>query len=108
MTTCNKFEIDPEYEEEAVVVAFNKAKQAAADIMASPGDYMTHQFRKAIENLEAAYQAVQDFATGIASIQSSTFKTQTEAYDLNGRKVANVKNLPRGIYIIGGRKVLVK
>ena len=108
LTTCNKFEIDPEYEEEAVVVAFNKAKQAAADIMASPGDYMTHQFRKAIDNLEAAYQAVQDFATGIASIPGSESTIHNEAYDLNGRKVANVKNLPRGIYIIGGRKVLVK
>ena len=108
LTTCNKFTIDPEYEEEAVVVAFNKAKQAAADIMASPGDYMTHQFRKAIENLEAAYQAVQDFATGIASIPGSESTIRNEAYDLNGRKVANVKNLPRGIYIIGGRKVLVK
>ena len=58
LTECNKLVIYPEYEDEAVYVAFNKAKQAAADIMASPNDYMTHEFRKAIDNLEAAYQAV--------------------------------------------------
>lgn len=58
LTTCNKVYIDPKCEEEPVYAAFIKAIQAAEDIMASPGDYMTHHFSKAIENLEAAYQAV--------------------------------------------------
>ena len=107
LTACNKFVVNPEDEELDVFVAFNTAKQAAAEILDNPGNYKTHQFRQAIETLQAAYQAVQDFATGIAAIQSSTFKLQDEVYDLSGRKVTSEK-LTRGIYIIGGRKVMIK
>ena len=114
LTACNKFVVNPEDEELDVFVAFNTAKQAAAEILDNPGNYKTHQFRQAIETLQAAYQAVQDFATGIAAIQSSESKIQNDVYDLSGRKVATGKqgsakaDLPRGIYIIGGRKVMIK
>ena len=107
LTACNKYVINPEDEELDVFVAFNTAKQAAAEILDNPGNYKTQQFRQAIETLQAAYQAVQDFTTGIASIQNSTFKLQDEVYDLGGRKVTSEK-LTRGIYIIGGRKVMIK
>ena len=114
LTACNKVVVNPEDEELDVFVAFNTAKQAAAEILDNPGNYKTHQFRQAIETLQAAYQAVQDFATGIAAIQSSESKIQNDVYDLSGRKVATGKqgsakaDLPRGIYIIGGRKVMIK
>ena len=114
LTACNKFVVNPEDEELDVFVAFNTAKQAAAEILDNPGNYKTHQFRQAIETLQAAYQAVQDFATGIAAIQSSESKIQNDVYDLSGRKVATWKqgsakaDLHRGIYVIGGRKVMIK
>ena len=114
LTACNKFVVNPEDEELDVFVAFNTAKQAAAEILDNPGNYKTHQFRQAIETLQAAYQAVQDFATGIAAIQSSESKIQNDVYDLSGRKVATGKqgsakaDLHRGIYVIGGRKVMIK
>ena len=114
LTACNKFVVNPEDEELDVFVAFNTAKQAAAEILDNPGNYKTQQFRQAIETLQAAYQAVQDFATGIAAIQSSESKIQNDVYDLSGRKVATGKqgsakaDLHRGIYVIGGRKVMIK
>ena len=35
-------------------------------------------------------------------------KRSTKIYDLTGRKVLNVENLKGGIYIVNGRKVVVK
>ena len=110
LTECEKFVIEPGLEEEEVFVTFASAKQAAADIMASPGDFTIAQFKKAIENLQAAYQAAQDFATGIKTFSDSPLRNE-EIYDLSGKMVngkwSNGK-FPRGIYIIGGRKVMVK
>lgn len=49
--------------------------------------------------------------TGISIIPTSDTKSQ-DVYDLNGRKVrsgsTSLEGLPRGIYIIGGKKVVVK
>ena len=49
-------------------------------------------------------------ATGIRSISNQTTKAK-DIYDLNGRKVrsgsTSLEGLPRGIYIIGGKKVIV-
>lgn len=104
LTNCNKYVVDPEYEEEDVSVAFNSAKQTAAEIMANPSNYTTYEFRQAIENLEATYQALQDFVTGIKTPSYSSLKDE-DIYDLNGRKM-NGRNLPRGIYIKGGRKII--
>ena len=76
-------------------------------VIDNPGDYTTYQFRQTIENLQAAYQAAQDFATGIMAIEDSKTKIQNDVYDLSGRKLVNGQ-LPRGIYVIGGRKVMIK
>ena len=49
-------------------------------------------------------------ATGIRSISNQTIKAK-DIYDLNGRKVrsgsTSLEGLPRGIYIIGGKKIIV-
>lgn len=49
--------------------------------------------------------------TGISIIPTSDTKSQ-DVYDLNGRKVrsgsTSLDGLPRGIYIVGGKKVVVK
>ena len=49
-------------------------------------------------------------ATGIRTINNNTTKAK-DIYDLNGRKVrsgsTSLEGLPRGIYIIGGKKVIV-
>ena len=63
----------------------------------------------AIANLEAAYQEAQDFATGINEINNGGSRIKNDVYDLNGRKwQMSDSQLPRGIYIIGGRKVVMK
>ena len=46
---------------------------------------------------------------GIRTISNETTKAQ-DIYDLNGRKVrsgcTSLEGLPRGIYIVGGKKVI--
>lgn len=106
LTTCKKFVIEPGFENETVFVTFANALQTATDIMDEPENYKSYQFRKAIEDLEAAYQAAQDYTTGIATIHNPELR-QNNVYDLSGRKVTK-ENLSRGIYIIGGRKVMIK
>ena len=105
-TQCSKFVIEPGLEGVAEIVAFNTAMATAAEMNANPGDYTHAQFLQAIENLEAAYQAVQDFVTGIESIHNSQFTIHNDTYNLSGQKVSG--KLQKGIYIIGGRKVLIK
>lgn len=91
---------------------FSAAMATAEQILENPGNYTTYKIRQAITKLETAYQNAQDFATDIASVQNSELKTSNEdsdIYDLSGRKATSQrKNLSRGIYIIGGRKVMVK
>ena len=124
LTQANNLVIEQGHENDEEWSPFYAARQTATEIMDNPGNYTTFQFHQAIENLQAAYQGAQDYATGIAAIQNSNFKNQNEdatIYDLSG-KVVNGKwsngkwgdgkwkegNLPRGIYIKGGRKVFVK
>ena len=107
-TECSNFSIEPGHEQDDELSSFNTAMAKAEEILANPSSYTTAEYRKAITNLEAAYQAAQDYATGIASIQNSKFKIHNEdaaLYDLSGRKITD-KNLPHGIYIQSGRKVL--
>ena len=109
---CSKLVIEPGHEQDAELSAFNTAMATAAEILDAPGNYTTYQFKQAIENLEAAYPAAQDYATGFGSIQNSKFKIQNEEtaiYDLSGRKIVNGKlsnSNWHGIYIQGGRKVM--
>ena len=114
VTECSKLSIEPGFESDPIFVTFSNDMQTASEIMASPSNYSSYQFRQAIEKLQTSYQAAQDYATGIATIHDSKSKIQNDdapIYDLSGRMVNGKwegSNLPRGIYIIGGRKVFVK
>jgi hypothetical protein len=51
--------------------------------------------------------------SGIQQMENSESKMENSpVYDLSGRKIVNRKSvnrkLPKGIYIVGGRKVVVK
>ena len=105
-TQCRKFVIEPSLEGVAEIVAFNTALATAAEMNANPGDYTHAQFLQAIENLEAAYQAAQDFVTAIPEVVKDHNDLKGDTYNLSGQKVSG--KLQKGIYIIGGRKVLIK
>ena len=102
---CKTFSIISGHEGDDAFSAFSTALARAEEILAAPSNYTTYQFRQAIDNLQAAYQAANDYATGgIKTLSDSPLKGEN-IYDLSGRKVDDNKNLPRGIYIINGRKV---
>ena len=104
---CLDLNIEPGHEQDEELASFNAAMQTAAEILENPGNYMTYQFKQAIENLEAAYQTAQDYTTDIKTIPNSQFTIQNDnaVYNLAGQKCTD-GNLPKGIYIINGRKVL--
>ena len=107
-TECSKIVIEPGHENDSEFSAFNTAMAKAAEILDNPSGYTTKQFKDAIENLQAAYPAAQEYATGIEENEELRMKNEefaTALYDLSGRKM-NKGNLPRGIYIHGGRKVI--
>jgi len=107
---CSSLAIEPGHENDSELAAFNKAMGTAADILAAPSDYTTYQFKKAIEDLQTAYPAAQDYATGSPIITSP--EEEEQVYDLSGRNlsVANGRwsMMPKGLYIKGGRKILVR
>ena len=103
---CSKFTIEPGHEEDAELTPFYTAMAAAKEIIDNPNDYMTYQFLKAIEDLQAAYQAAQDYATAIPDVHKDLKDSDGAIYNLSGQKVSG--KLQKGIYIIGGRKVLMK
>ena len=103
---CSKLVIEPGHENDPELSAFNTAMAKAAEILAVPGSYTTAQFKEAIENLQAAYPAAQDYATEVGEIHNSQFAIHNDIYNLSGQKVSD--KLQKGIYIIGGRKVLIK
>lgn len=51
-----------------------------------------------------------EIPVGIATISSDTTSSHQPVYDLQGRRVADTLNatLPRGIYIVGGKKIMKK
>ena len=107
-TECSKLVIEPGHENDPEFSAFNTAMATAAEILAAPGNYTTAQFKKAIENLQTAYPAAQDYATGIPLLTSPK-KEEGQVHDLSGRKFNSLwSTMPKGIYIIGDRKVLIK
>ena len=113
-TQCSKFTFVPGHEEDDGWTPFRTAMAKAEEILANPGNYTTAQFREAIDNLQAAYQDAQDFATGsplpTASEEEETVNGKWlngKCYDLSGRKVPEfTKKLPQGIYIVNGKKIL--
>lgn len=58
---------------------------------------------------QAEYEGL---VAGISSVKSSTDKTSSDIYTITGNKVrtasTSTDGLPKGIYIIGGKKVVVK
>ena len=53
--------------------------------------------------------AVGGDATGIVAPAAVTTTTSEAVYDLQGRKVADsMKGLPKGVYVVGGKKFVVK
>ena len=57
------------------------------------------------DNFALYYQALPDFYDGIGTIGEEQTKMTDDIYDLQGRKA---KIQPQGIYILGGKKVVVK
>ena len=52
--------------------------------------------------------AVKDPSTGIQGVQSEQKAATTGIYDLQGRRMNSLNQLQKGLYIINGRKVVVK
>ena len=50
---------------------------------------------------------IESLTTGISSIKQEIGKN-APVYHLNGTRVKNTKNMPKGVYIINGKKVMVK
>lgn len=50
---------------------------------------------------------IESLTTGISSIKQEIGKNAL-VYNLNGTRVKNTKNMPKGVYIINGKKVMVK
>lgn len=109
---CSQLTIDPEYEEEGVFITLGAVMREAKVVIDNPGDYTTYQFRQTIENLQAAYQAAQDFATGIKDLKDSKDLRDFSGswFDLSGRKLENSISSSRrhGIYIKDGRKTYIR
>lgn len=72
-----------------------------------PADEYVAQGYKATENPDGTFVVEEDINTGIDAIEAAG----TDAgyiYNLSGERIySDVKNLPAGIYIIGGKKVVV-
>ena len=53
-----------------------------------------------------------EYATGITHVSNSTDKLTYDVYTLQGVQVkknaASLDNLPQGIYIVNGKKVVIK
>lgn len=105
-----KVKIVPGYESDEPFAAYTAALQKGKEIAANPGKYQAHEFKAAIEALQTAIAAAMDYATPISQVSISDQENRSGVFDLNGRLVRtpwqSTDDLPRGLYIIGGRKVL--
>lgn len=69
---------------------------------------------KALQNIKyntatgvVSFDYIHDVATGIRTINTQRSNTQNGIYTIDGRYVGNdINALPRGIYIVGGRKLI--
>ena len=114
---CNSLSIEPGHSEDEELKDFNDAMAKAAEILANPNGYSTAQFRKAIENLQAAYQIASDYATNIGQIKNEELNIKNAVYDLQGRRIDTSPStlrsgaggaLKSGVYIINGRKIYIR
>ena len=114
---CSSLSIEPGHSEDEELKDFNDAMAKAAEILANPNGYSTAQFRKAIENLQAAYQIAADYATNIGQIKNEELNIKNAVYDLQGRRIDTSLStlrsgaggaLKSGVYIINGRKIYIR
>ena len=105
-TECSNFAIEPGHEEDAELTLFYTAMATAKEIIDNPNDYTHAQFLQAIESLQTAYQAAQDYVTAIPEVHKALKDFEGAIFNLSGQKVSG--KLQKGIYIVGGRKVLIK
>lgn len=103
--------IEPGHEGDEEFAAYLTALQTGKEIAANASAHQSHEFKAAIEALEAALPAAKDHATLVDGILTDEESRMTGVWDMNGRLVRtpwqSIDNLPRGIYIVGGRKLLV-
>ena len=84
--------------EPAFIIFSNNGKPQTADLTFTNGGYYT---------IDGYFGLVEAGTSGIVNVQSSTANAQSVIYDLSGRRVTN-SNLKPGIYIVNGRKVVIK
>lgn len=93
--------------EETAATALNEAQSAAEDILTAPADYTDAEAQTAYDNLAAAFQAASEAAgisaTGIEKVESNTGRIAV--YNLQGQRVSAAT---KGVYIVGGKKVVLK
>ncbi len=65
-------------------------------------------FDTASSNPYPVLKSLGGVVTAIESINGDKKPAQTGIYDLQGRRIENTTNLTKGVYIINGRKVVVK
>ena len=70
-----------------------------------------YRIRALSDETRSLWSEEQEFifpATGIQQVENSTIKIQSDIFDLNGRRMGNsIEGLAPGIYIRGGKKVVV-
>ena len=57
--------------------------------------------------VNAAQSPISDYGTGIETVRDARRAANSEIYDLSGRQITNHR-LTKGLYIKGGKKVLIK
>lgn len=92
-------------------VKYNDASKAKIDDAREGYDALTDDQKALVNNLnvltdaEAKYAELANIATGVEKIENGKLKIENY-YDLNGRKVNG--QLKKGVYIVGGHKVVIK
>ena len=107
-------ETEPEYVTEPTVTttADELSPEGEYPIIVSGGEAVNYTLSYEAGTLVVSYDAVVD---GIHGVSLSDEEAQQPIYDLNGRKVADKAHsallrhqLPKGIYILNGRKVIIQ
>ncbi len=92
-------------------VKYNDASKAKIDDAREGYDALTDDQKALVNNLnvltdaEAKYAELANIATGVEKIENGKLKIENY-YDLKGRKVNG--QLKKGVYIVGGHKVVIK
>ena len=84
--------------EPAFIIFSNNGAPQTADLTFTNGGYYT---------IDGFFDVVEAGTSGIVNVHSTAANAQNVIYDLSGRRVTN-SNLKAGIYIVNGRKVVIK